>query len=266
MATATNDVYIKMAHGDISKYAVEAAEIIYDGALVGSNGSGYAQAFAAGDVFLGICVDGQVDNSAGAAGALDVLVRSKAIIYKAVAGVASIEDIGKKVYATDDSVYTIVPTQANASACVGFVDVFVSSGYAYVRIDTDAQMSEGLGLESVAPVPAQITTAGNVTYTIEQLLAGLILRDPGAARSDVTPTAALIVAGIPNAKVGMKFEFVIQNDAGGAETITLTAGADVTLSGTMTIAQSNSKRFLVEITDISATEAVTIYSLGTFVF
>lgn len=108
------------------------------------------------------------------------------------------------------------------------------------------------------------TTAGAVTYTAAQLLGGLILRDPnGAGRSDVTPTAALIIAALPEYQVGSSFEFVIRNDADAAETITLTAGSGVTLSGTMTIAQSNAKRFLAVITSASA---VTIYSLGTLVF
>jgi hypothetical protein len=112
------------------------------------------------------------------------------------------------------------------------------------------------------------TTAGAVTYTAAELVGGLILRDPaGAGRSDVTPTAALIVAGIAGAIVGSSFEFIIRNDADAAETITLTAGAGVTLSGTMTIAQSNSKRFRAVCTNVTGSaEAVTIYSLGTVVY
>ena len=108
-----------------------------------------------------------------------------------------------------------------------------------------------------------ITTAGAATYTAAQLLGGLILRDPaGGARSDVTPTAALIIAAIDQAGVGNSFEFTIRNTADAAETITVTAGTDVTLSGTMTIAQNNSKRFLCVVT--SDTE-VSVYSLGTVV-
>jgi hypothetical protein len=106
-------------------------------------------------------------------------------------------------------------------------------------------------------------TAGAHTYTAAELLGGMILRDcNGGARSDVTPTAALIIAALKQAGVGNSFEFTIRNTSDAAETITVTAGTDVTLSGTMTIAQNNSKRFLVLVT--SSTE-VTIYSLGTVV-
>jgi hypothetical protein len=111
------------------------------------------------------------------------------------------------------------------------------------------------------------STAGAKTYTAAELLGGLILRDPnGGARSDVTPTAALLVAGFTGAVIGSSFEFTIRNTADASEVITLTSGAGVTLSGTMTIAQNNSKRFLAVFTAVTgSSEAVTIYSLGTSV-
>jgi len=106
-------------------------------------------------------------------------------------------------------------------------------------------------------------TADNHTYTAAELLGGLILRDPaGGDRSDPTDTAANIIAAITQAGAGNSFEFTIRNTADAAETITVTAGTGVTLSGTMTIAQNNSKRFMCVVT--SAT-TVTIYSLGTVV-
>lgn len=110
-------------------------------------------------------------------------------------------------------------------------------------------------------------TAGPNTYTAAELLGGMILRDPaGASRTDVSPAAVDIVAAIAGAVVGSSFEFTIRNTADAAETITLDAGAGVTLSGTMTIAQNNSKRFLAVCTNVTgAAEAVTIYSLGTVV-
>jgi len=108
-----------------------------------------------------------------------------------------------------------------------------------------------------------IATADAVTLTAAQLLGGLILRDcAGGARADVTPTAAQIIAAIIQAGVGNSFEFTIRNTSDAAETITVTAGSDVTLSGTMTIAQNNTKRFLCVVT---ASTTVTIYSLGTVV-
>lgn len=117
-----------------------------------------------------------------------------------------------------------------------------------------------------------LATAGVVTYTAAQVLGGFILRDPnGAARADVTPTAALLLAAIKGAgrvpPNGSSFFFTIRNTADAAETITVTAGTGITLSGTMTIAQSNSKDFLAVLTDNrDGNAAFTIYSLGTSVF
>jgi hypothetical protein len=111
------------------------------------------------------------------------------------------------------------------------------------------------------------TTAGAVTFTIAELLGGMILRDPnGAGRADLVPAPADIVAGIAGCVVGSCFEFTIRNTADAAETITLTANGLSTISGTATIVQNNSKRFLGVVTDVgSGTEAVVFYSLGTVV-
>lgn len=129
------------------------------------------------------------------------------------------------------------------------------------------------GIPIMAISPATITTAAAVTYTPAQLFNGLILRDPnGANRSDVTPTAASIVQYLRDnflrgrsPAAGAWGVFTIRNTADAAETITVTAGTGVTLSGTMTIAQNYSRQFLMVITNPNpGSEAVTIYSLGTF--
>ena len=157
-----------------------------------------------------------------------------------------------------------VEVQASASG--------VAAGIAAVGDDTHVGLAvTPKGTANVhirAKVVEKITvttdsTAGALTYTAAMLLGGIILRDPnGAGRSDVTPTAALLLAALPGFAVGDAFEFTIRNTADAAETITVTAGTGVTLSGTMTIAQNNSKRFLCVITSASA---VTVYSLGTVV-
>lgn len=110
-------------------------------------------------------------------------------------------------------------------------------------------------------------TVGDVTYTAAEIKGGMILRDPaGGARADLFPAAAAIVAAITGAVVGSSLEFTIRNTADAAETITMTTNTGLTLSGTMTIAQNNSKRFLAVCTNVTgASEAVTIYSLGTVV-
>lgn len=113
---------------------------------------------------------------------------------------------------------------------------------------------------------ASDATAAAVTYTTTQVLGGLILRNTsGAARADLLPTVASLVQAIEGIQVGTGFEFVVRS--AGAETITVTTNTGWTLSGTMTIATLNSKRFMVVFTNITpGTEAATLYSLGTSVF
>jgi len=124
------------------------------------------------------------------------------------------------------------------------------------------------GLNLTLGSPTTIATASAVTYTTDQFKTGFILRDPnGLARADVTPTAAQIVAAYPDCNVGFSFDVHIRNTADAAETITLTAGTGVTISGTATIAQNNAKTFRCVVTNITiGSQAVTAYSLGTVVF
>lgn len=115
---------------------------------------------------------------------------------------------------------------------------------------------------------ASLATAGAITYTVAQMMGGMILRNTnGANRADLTPTAALLIAGMQNRlgdlNVGSCFDFELRQTSAGAETITLTAGTGVTISGTATVGQNNQKRFRVVITGPTT---VTIYSCGTVVF
>jgi hypothetical protein len=109
--------------------------------------------------------------------------------------------------------------------------------------------------------------SGAITLTVTQLLGGFLLLDAnGAARNVTTPTAAAIIAAVEGADIGTGFDFVIRNTAGGAYALTLVAGAGVTLSGTATVGQNNSKWFRCVFDNVTpGSEACTIYSIGTFV-
>jgi len=114
---------------------------------------------------------------------------------------------------------------------------------------------------------AILNTASDQTYTVAHLLGGLLLRDPaGGARADTLPSAVDLLAAIPGAVVGTAFEWTLRNTADQNETITVGAGAGGTVSGTATVAQNNTKRFLIVLTNVTAAaEAYTAYSLGTLV-
>lgn len=117
-------------------------------------------------------------------------------------------------------------------------------------------------------VPATIATAGNVTYTPDQMLGGMILRDGnGGARTDTLPSAALLAEAIQGVMVGTSFQCELRNTTSTAVSITVAAGTGVTLSGTATVAQLNSKTLTIVFTNVTVgSEAYTVYSLGSAVF
>jgi hypothetical protein len=73
------------------------------------------------------------------------------------------------------------------------------------------------------------------------------------------PTASDLVAAIPNAQVGFAYILEIRNGSGSANTATITTNTGITLTGTMTIAQNVTRRFIVTLTSLTA---VTVQSMG----
>lgn len=109
-----------------------------------------------------------------------------------------------------------------------------------------------------------IATAGAVNYSVDQMYSGLTRRScNGASRSDNVPSPAAMIAGLPGAVIGTCFEWTLKNTSSAAETITIVAPAGVVLAGTMTIPQSQLRRFRVEVTNPApGAEAYTLDSLG----
>ena len=108
-----------------------------------------------------------------------------------------------------------------------------------------------------AGAPTSLATAGAATYTAAQLLSGIIVRDcAGASRTDVLPTAALLVAALPGAAIGDRISFLLINGSDAAETITVTAGTggafDANSLGTEILPQDVSKTVVIRLTGVAA--------------
>jgi hypothetical protein len=127
--------------GDVNELPVIATDIIYEGAAVGVVvGTGHARPLTSADLFAGFA-ESKVDNSAGAAAALNVRVIKKGSAVLSVSG-AVITDIGQPVYATDDNTFVFLPTGA---VFIGIVQRFVSSGVVEVEFDIDKITDPYLG-------------------------------------------------------------------------------------------------------------------------
>lgn len=117
--------------GSMNDLPMIASDIIYEGAAVGVQPStGLARPLAAGDRFAGFS-EQTVDNSTGAASALNCRTYGKGEIQLAVSG-AVITDVGNPLYATDDDSFTFSPV---SGVFVGFVKRYVSAGVVVVGFD-----------------------------------------------------------------------------------------------------------------------------------
>ncbi len=110
-----------------------ASDIIYEGAAVGKvDASGHMRPLVAGDRFQGFA-QRKADNSAGAAGDINVELIRSGRVQLSVSG-AVITDVGMPVFATDDDTFVFSPV---AASFIGYVDRFVSSGVVIVDFDVN---------------------------------------------------------------------------------------------------------------------------------
>jgi len=106
MAALTDDIVLTQETGDFNEYPIAADTLIYKGAAVGDNGSGYARPLEAGDRFLGHAL-AKADNSGGAAGDLRVRTYGPNVYrLKHTLSGAAITDVGTAIACSDDNVIT----------------------------------------------------------------------------------------------------------------------------------------------------------------
>jgi len=135
-ALAADNPYVFETPG-YNSLPVRASSTIYEGSMVGDDAAGRARALVAGDSFRGHAV-AQVDNSAGAAGALDVKVLSGKYLLQVTLTSVAITDVGKAVYASDDATLTL--TQSTNSR-VGRVYRYVTTNTCVVEFDTTPEIA-----------------------------------------------------------------------------------------------------------------------------
>jgi len=145
-------------------------DIIYEGAAVGGNASGYARPLEAGDPFRGFA-DRKADNTGGSAGDITVKVRPRGLVKLAISSLA-IDDVGKDVYASDDDTFTLAQS---SNTRIGYVHRWVSAGYGIIAFD------ENRGIE------AELTdnSSGTASDTIADI-------DDTATKNAVASLAAKI--------------------------------------------------------------------------
>lgn len=131
MTTLAADTPRDYQLGEHEEYPVIAADIIYEGAAVGENGSGYARPLVAGDPFLGFALE-HADNSAGSAGDTRVRVLTKGRAVLDIAALAITTNDRPAVYASDDNTFTLT---AGSNSFIGTVSRWEATGRAVVEFD-----------------------------------------------------------------------------------------------------------------------------------
>ncbi len=131
MTTLAADLLRDYSLGDLDEYPAIASDIIYEGAAVGENGSGYSRPLVAADPFQGFALE-QCDNSTGSAGDKRVKVRTKGCITLPISALAITANDRPAVYASDDNTFTLT---SSGNSLIGYVRRWVSTGIAVVEFD-----------------------------------------------------------------------------------------------------------------------------------
>ena len=133
MATLVSNAPRNYVVGFSEEYPVIAGDIIYEGAAVGENGSGYSRPLVAGDPFQGFA-SAKADNSAGAAGAVNVVVLKTGRIVVPVVGASAITaNDCPAVYASDDNTFTLTST---SNTLIGYVSRWISGTMCVVNFNS----------------------------------------------------------------------------------------------------------------------------------
>lgn len=190
----------------------------------------------------------------------------------ATVGVWSLAKTSAQAWAVGEKIYW---DNANNRA-----DNLPTAGFRYIGVCTEIAVNPSstgkvrLGAcvgplqGDAAPAAASVATAGAATYTAAQILGGVIVRDcTGASRTDVLPTAALLVAAMPGVQVGDIVRCQIINGSDPTtEIITLQEGVgggwDANQTAvSRTILGTCSKMVTIRITNVTAAaEAYVVYA------
>ncbi len=138
MTTLAVDSPLTMVTGEFNSIGAIADDIVFEGAMVGENASGYGRPLVAGDLFLGHSLL-NVDNTDGAAGAKEIRLRTGRYRGKVTLTGVLITDVGKEVYASDDDTYTL---SSAGNTRVGVVIRYDSSNKAIVEFQTNEPFAE----------------------------------------------------------------------------------------------------------------------------
>jgi predicted RecA/RadA family phage recombinase len=186
-------------------------------------------------------------------------------------GVFDLDKTSAQAWSAGDLVYwDAANDRADSSSAVGpLIGAAVAAAAnpsSTGRVRLNGVTADVFAVAEGSPAPTSKNTAGGVTLTAAEVLTGVLVVDcAGAGRTYTLPTAALLVAAVPSAKVGDMLKLAIINGSDGAEDITLAAGSGGAfdanqIAASRIIGQNNSKLIHIRLTNVTAsTEAYVVY-------
>ena len=231
MTTLAKDKPRIFGQGIMNDLPVEGSEIIYEGAFVGENASGYSRPLVAGDPFQGVCKR-QADNSLGSAGGKNVRVQASGILSNvAVAGATAITvNDFPPVYASDDDTLTLTK---GSNTLIGNVLRWISSGICDVSYSTPRPPST-VGLSDMEANSVDSDQYVDGSIDLAHMSAESVDSDQYV---DGSIDLAHMSAGITSSHI-VKFAAEVAWSGGGASlavTVTGALATDIVVQGFLTI-------------------------------
>ena len=220
MTTLAKNEPMNKCLGSLNSIPIIADDIVFGGAMVGDNASGYGRPLVAGDPFRGHSVE-KVDNTGGAAGALNIELQAGRYRQEVTITSVAITDVGNFVYASDDATYT---QTRGANTLVGKITRYVTTNTAEVEFDTTVLAKDMtllganiiLGAELVDSAGAFVDFVNPITVDGTTLRAGDVLRVRGMVKvADVNSTDALDIKLLMGTEsIFSTGDLVVTDDAG----------------------------------------------------
>lgn len=173
MALSANRNSNYVPSGMTLKFPVDAADVIYRGALVGLDADGYVRigADASGLLLLGVAVD-EVSNSAGADGdvSVEVDIGGALIELTHTAGSQAQANVGDMVYMDGDDACDVIGNVTNITP-IGRIVKITSATKVWVQLFPHANAYKGLIAADITALTD--STTGSATNTCDDTTASV---------------------------------------------------------------------------------------------
>ena len=150
--------------------------------------------------------------------------------------------ISSKVFFADGT-SSFVDANGNLTVDGKYINELETAGYVKYQLP-EAKYTANTATTATTATAASFSGAKHVTLNMTGILA--------AGRALTTPSAADIVAQIPDAAAGDTYILRIENNSSGDYAWTVTAGSGITVTGTATIAMATWREYLVTLTSLTA--------------